>query len=80
MREAAFYAYAAPEPAGFKTARVGPAGAFYSPDFNEFLITYEDVRQAASPRAALLEFLQSTYEAGADLGGWTRAELERIER
>ena len=77
MREAAFYAYAAPEPAGFKTARVGPAGAFYSPDFNEFLITYENVRQAASPRAALLEFLQSTYEAGAELGGWNRIELER---
>ena len=78
MREAAFYAYAAPEAAGFKTARVGPAGAFYSPDFNEFLITYEDVRRAASPRAALLEFLQSTYEAGAELGGWNRAELERV--
>ncbi len=77
MREAAFYAYAAPEAAGFKAARVGPAGAFYSPDFNEFLITYEDVRRAASPRAALLEFLQSTYEAGAALGGWNRAELER---
>ena len=80
MSEAAFYAYAAPEPPGFKTARVGPTGAFYSPDFNEFLIRYEDVRRAASPRAALLEFLQSTYEAGADLGGWNRAELERPER
>jgi hypothetical protein len=80
MREAAFYAYAAPEPAGFKTARVGPAAAFYSPDFNEFLIKYEDVRQAASPRTALLEFLQSTYDAGADLGGWNRIELERHGR
>jgi hypothetical protein len=75
--EATFYAYAAPEPAGFKTAPVGPAGAFYSSDFNEFLIRYEDVRRAASPRAALLEFLQSTYEAAAALGGWNRAELER---
>ena len=65
MPEAAFYAYAAPEPAGFKTARVGPTGAFYSPDFNDFLIKYDDVRRAASPRAALLDFLQSTYEAGA---------------
>src|SRR5712692_8813429 len=80
MPEAAFYAYAAPEPDGFKTARVGPAAAFYSPDFNDFLIKYDDVRRAASPRAALLEFLQSTYEAGAELGGWNRAELERAER
>jgi hypothetical protein len=77
MPEAAFYAYAAPEPPGFKTARVGPAGAFYSAEFNDFLIKYEDVRRAASPSAALLDFLQSTYEAGADLGGWNRAELER---
>jgi hypothetical protein len=80
MTEAAFYAYAAPEPAGFKTARIGPAGAFYSPDFNDYLIKYEDVRRAASPRAALLDFLQSTYAAGAELGGWNRAELERAER
>jgi hypothetical protein len=77
MTEAAFYAYAAPEPAGFKTARVRPAEAFYSPDFGEFLIKYDDVRRAASPRAALLEFLQSTYEAGANLAGWNRADLER---
>jgi hypothetical protein len=56
MPEAAFYAYAAPEPPGFKTARVGPSAAFYSPDFNQFLIKYDDVRRAASPRAALLDF------------------------
>jgi hypothetical protein len=80
MPEAAFYAYAAPEPVGFKSVSVGPAGAFYSPDFNDFLLKYEDVRRAASPRAALLDFLQSTYEAGAHLGGWNRAELERAER
>jgi uncharacterized protein DUF5996 len=80
MPEAAFYAYAAPEPAGFQTARVGPAAAFYSADLNEFLIKYEDVRRAPSPRAALLDFLQSTYEAGAELGAWNRAELERAER
>ena len=77
MQEAAFYAYAAPEPPGFKTARVGPSGAFYSPDFNEYFIRYEDVRRAPSPRAALLDFLQSTYEAAAELGGWNRTELER---
>jgi hypothetical protein len=80
MPEAAFYSYAAPEPDGFKTARIRPAAAFYSPDFNDFLIKYEDVRRAASPRAALLDFLQSTYEAGAELGGWNRAELERVEQ
>jgi len=77
MPEPAFYAYAAPEPDGFKAARVGPAGAFYSADFSEFLLKYEDVRTAASPRAALLEFLQTTYEAGATLAKWDRKELER---
>jgi hypothetical protein len=74
--EAAFYAYAAPEPAGFKDARVEPAAAFYSADFNEFILRYEDVRRAPSPRDALLQFLQSTYDAGAALGNWNRAELE----
>ncbi len=77
MPEPAFYAYAAPEPDGFKTARVGPAGAFYSAGFDEYLLRYEDVRAAPSPRAALLEFLQTTYEAGATLGRWDRRELER---
>ena len=77
LAEAAFYAYAAPEPAGFKTARVGPAAAFYSTDFNEFILKYEDVRTAASPRDALTEFLQTTYDAGARLAGWDRPELER---
>ena len=75
--DAAFYAYAAPEPAGFKTARVRPATAFYSGEFGDFLLKYEDVRTASSPRAALLDFLQTTYDAGATLGNWNRAELER---
>ncbi len=77
IAEPAFYAYAAPEPPGFKTARIGPPAAFYSPDFNEFILKYEDVRRAPSPRETLLEFLQSTYDAGATLGDWNRAELER---
>jgi uncharacterized protein DUF5996 len=77
LAEAAFYAYAAPEPDGFKTARVGPAAAFYSPDFSEFILKYEDVRTAASPRDALMEFLQTTYDAGARLAGWDRPVLER---
>jgi Family of unknown function (DUF5996) len=77
--EAAFYAYAAPEPDGFKTARVGPAAAFYSADLGEFILKYEDVRTAASPRDALIEFLETTYVAGATLAGWDRRELERSE-
>jgi hypothetical protein len=76
VKGAAFYAYAAPEPNGFKTATVRPAKAFYSP-LGEFLLMYDDVRQSANPEQALLEFLQTTYEAGANLGGWPRAELER---
>jgi hypothetical protein len=77
MSDAAFYAYAAPEPQGFNTARVGPSPAFYSTDLKEFLLKYEDMRTGASPRAALLEFARSTYDAGASLGSWDRSELER---
>ncbi len=72
-----FYAYAAPEPDGFKSAAVRPAGAYYSQELGEFLLGYADVRSAASPRHALLDFLQSTYEAGATPGRWNREELER---
>jgi hypothetical protein len=75
--DAAFYAYAAPEPDGYKTARVAPPAAFYSADLNEFILKYEDVRTAASPKDVLMEFLQSTYEAGAGRAGWNRQELER---
>jgi len=76
VKGAAFYAYAAPEPNGFKAASVRPAKAFYSP-LGEFLLMYDDVRQSVNPEQALLEFLQSTYEAGANLGAWPRKELER---
>jgi hypothetical protein len=72
-----FYAYAYPEPAGFKTASVRPDKAFYEASFGEFILPYEEVRQASSPDAMLLEFLQSTYEAAADFGKWNRAALER---
>lgn len=75
VKGAAFYAYAAPEPAGFKTAQVRPEKAFYSP-LGEFLLMYNDVRQSTEPEKLLMEFLQSTYEAGANLGNWPRAELE----
>jgi Family of unknown function (DUF5996) len=72
-----FYAYAAPEPPGFRTSRVRPAQAFYHAQLGEFLLPYDDVRAANDPKAALMEFLQSTYEAGATLGNWDRAALER---
>jgi len=73
----AFYAYAAPEPAGFAEQKVRPAAAFYDPQMKEFLLMYDDVRRSALPRQALLDFLQSTYEAGANLGKWDRKGLER---
>ena len=76
VKGAAFYTYAAPEPPGFKTAPVQPEKAFYSP-MGEFLLMYDDIRQSPEPEKLLLEFLQSTYEAGATLGNWPRAELER---
>jgi hypothetical protein len=77
MREAAFYAYAYPEPAGFADARVEPQGAYYHRDLREFILPYETVRTAEDPDATLLQFLQSTYEAGATLLDWNRAALER---
>ena len=73
----AFYAYAYPEPAGFAEAPVRPGAAFYSTDFREFILPYDAVRLAASPDDTLLDFLQTTYEAAADLGKWERASLER---
>jgi hypothetical protein len=72
-----FYAYAAPEPPGFRDAPVRPAQAFYHAKLGEFLLSYDDVRNASDPRATLLDFFQSTYEAGATLGKWDRAALER---
>jgi hypothetical protein len=73
----AFYAYAAPEPKGYSGARIGPVGAFYSPDMKVFIYRYDDMRAAPDPKSALLEFLQSTYEAGANLAQWDRLALER---
>jgi len=75
--EPAFYAYATPEPPGFKTASVRPAAASYSAALGEFLLPYEAVRTAASPATDLRHFLESTYDSAADLAGWPRAELER---
>jgi hypothetical protein len=75
----AFYAYAYPEPEGFRAASVRPEGSFFDPRFGEFLLPYDAVRTAADPDAAVLEFLQSTYEAGAGLGRWDRPALEPAE-
>jgi hypothetical protein len=77
LPQPAFYAYFYPEPAGFKTAAVRPDAAYYSADFGEWLLPYDAVRAAPDPDAALMEFLQTTYAAGADLGAWDRAALER---
>jgi len=73
----AFYSYAAPEPSGFAERKVRPAAAFYHPQLKEFLLMYDDVRTAASPKAVLMDFLQSTYDAAADTGNWDRKALER---
>jgi hypothetical protein len=77
LKGAAFYAYAAPEPPGFAQHPVSPRKAFYHAELKEFLLMYDSVRLSASPRGTLLEFLQSTYDAGADLGKWNRKELEK---
>ena len=75
--EAAFYAYAVPEPEGLKTARVLPEAAYYHPELNEFVLPYEAVRKSASPDGAIADFVQSTYDRAATLGGWDRRSLER---
>jgi hypothetical protein len=72
----AFYAYTHPEPEGIRQAAVRPAAAFFDGQLGEFILPYDAVRDLADPDAAVLEFFQSTYEAGADLGGWDRAALE----
>lgn len=77
VQYAAFYSYAAPEPAGFKTAVAAPPTAQYQPALGEFILAYDDVRLSRDPDSVLLSFLQSTYDAAADLGGWDRPALER---
>lgn len=77
VEEPAFYAYAYPEPAGCATAPIRPATGAYHPGLGEWILPYDVVRTAADPDAALLAFLESTYDASATLGGWDRAMLER---
>jgi len=73
---AAYYSYAYPAPDGFASATVRPAQAFFSKELGEFILPYDAVRTAADPRATLMAFLQSTYDAAADLGRWDRTALE----
>ena len=77
LDEPAYYAYAYPAPAGYADERVAPESAYYSKEIGEFIMPYETVRLSAAPDDTLLEFLQSTYEAGAKLLKWDRASLER---
>ena len=76
MDDAAFYAYAYPTPEGFAAAKVAPAGAFFCKELGEFLLPYAVMRRAPDPDAALMDFLQSTYGAAADLAKWDRKALE----
>jgi hypothetical protein len=75
--EGNFYAFLYPEPGGYPERAVAPSQARYDHDYGEFLLPYEAVRTAADPDAALLEFLRTTYEAGASTAGWDREALER---
>jgi hypothetical protein len=72
-----FYAYCAPEPAGFKETVIRPAKGYYDSKLNEFLLSYDEVRATSDPRSALLDFCQSTYEAAANNAKWDRESLER---
>jgi hypothetical protein len=75
--EPIFYSYAYPAPAGCDTVSIGLPPAYYDNDLREFVLRYEDVRQAQDPEALLLEFFRRTYEAEATLAGWDREALER---
>jgi hypothetical protein len=77
VKEPAFYSYAYPQPPGFANATVKPQSAFWREEFGEFVMPYEAIRREASPDERLLEFLESTYSAAADLGQWDRQALER---
>jgi len=79
--EAAFYSYTTPEPTGLADVvaegKIRPAETFYNAEMKEFFLPYEDVRKADSPEKTLMDFCQTTYDAGADLAAWDRAALER---
>jgi hypothetical protein len=77
LLEPALYAYAAPSPPGFSDAKVEPNGAFFHQKLGEFILTYETVRNAASPEAEIRSFVESTYLQAANLARWDRSALER---
>ena len=72
----AFYSYSYPAPDGFANVRVAPDAAYFDKRLGEFILPYDAVRRASDPEATLMSFLDSTYRAAADLGGWDRAALE----
>jgi len=78
FKNAAFYAYAAPSPAGLEAEKASPTAAYWDPTLGEFIFKYEDVRTAENPNQAIQNFCQSTYEAAARLANWDRAALERL--
>jgi hypothetical protein len=77
LPEPAFYAYAAPEPPGLKTAAIRPEAAYYHAEMGEFILPYEAVRTATDPEGEIRAFVESTYAAAADLAEWDRKALER---
>jgi hypothetical protein len=77
LGEAAFYAYAYPEPDGFRSRKITPEAAYFSEALGEYILPYEAVRTAEAPDRTLLEFLQTSYESAADLAAWDRSALER---
>ena len=76
LPQAAFYAYHYPEPGGYSKAAVQPAGAYYHQTLHEFILPYDAVQKTENPEETLLQFLESTYAAGANLAAWNRAALE----
>jgi len=77
LPEPTFVAYTYPEPPGCRTAAIHPDAAFFHPELAEFVLPYQEVREAADPDAAILDFYRSTYDIGATLAGWDRTALER---
>jgi Family of unknown function (DUF5996) len=77
FKQPAFYSYTKPAPVGLEKASLQPSGSYWDTQLGEFLMKYEDVRAAESPDQAILDFCQSSYEAGAKLAGWDRRALER---
>jgi hypothetical protein len=77
IKDAIYYSYTVPEPTGLRDAAIRPAEARFDTEMAEFVMKYDVVRQSPQPRETLMEFMQSTYEAGANRAGWDRAALER---